>query len=104
MEASVWMTPPAPVLEDTPVLLITRADGTWLVLLPLNRLLASTPLRRKLLEVSRCPLDQMGALPSPLTAPVPPGSSALTPVERIATPVKLPVDRGTDAICAVSST
>ncbi len=98
------MTPPAPVLEETPVLLMTRAEGTWLVLLPLKRLLASTPLRRKLLEVSRWPLAQMGALPRPLFAPVPPESSALTPAERMATPVKLPVARGTDSICAVSST
>jgi hypothetical protein len=79
MEASVWMTPPAPVLDETPVLLMTRADGTWLVLLPLNRLLASTPFSRKLFEVSRWPLDQMGALPRPELAPVPPESSALTP-------------------------
>src|SRR5947209_13055421 len=98
MDASVWMTPPAPVLDDTPVLLITRAEGIWLVLFPLNRLLASTPFRRKLFDVSRCPLDQIGAFPRPLTAPVPPGNSALTPVERIATPVKLPVERGTDSI------
>src|SRR5215469_5350807 len=98
------MTPPAPVVDDTPVLLMTRAEGTWLVLFPLNKLLASTPLRRKLFEVSRCPFDQMGAFPRPLTAPVPPESSALTPVERIATPVKLPVDRGTDSIWLVSRT
>ena len=65
MEARVWITPPAPVLEETPVLLMTRAEGTWLVLLPLNRLLASTPFRRKLFEVSRWPLAQMGALPRP---------------------------------------
>src|SRR5215469_7893831 len=83
---------------------MTRADGTWLVLLPLKRLLASTPLRRKLLEVSRWPLAQMGALPSPLLAPVPPDNSAFTPADRIATPVKLPVARGTAWICDVSST
>src|SRR5579863_1642248 len=104
MEARVWMTPPAPLVVETPVLLMTRAEGTWLVLLPLKRLLASTPFSRKLFDVSRCPLDQMGALPRPLTAPVPPGNSAFTPVERIATPVKLPVDRGTDSICDASST
>ena len=44
----------------TPVLLTMRAEATWLVLFPLNRLLASTPLRRKLLLVSRWPLAQMG--------------------------------------------
>src|SRR5271166_5278790 len=44
----------------TPVLLTMRAEATWLVLLPLNRLLASTPLTRKLLLVSRWPLAQMG--------------------------------------------
>src|SRR5579863_9901315 len=104
MEARVWMTPPAPLLVETPVLLMTRAEGTWLVLLPLNRLLASTPFNKKLFDVSRCPLDQIGALPSPLAAPVPPDSSAFTPVERIATPVKLPVASGTDSICDVSST
>ena len=59
------MTPPPPVLVPAPVLLMTRAEATWLVLLPLKRLLASTPLSRKLLEVSRWPLAQMGALPRP---------------------------------------
>src|SRR6266568_7456187 len=103
-EAEVGMTPPAPALLDTPVLLMTRADGTWLVLLPLKRLLASTPFSEKLLLVSRCPLAQMGALPRPLLAPVPPGNSAFTPGERMATPVKLPVDNGTASICAVSIT
>src|SRR5579872_5694630 len=42
-----------------PVLLTILAEATWLVLLPLKRLLASTPLRRKLLLVSRCPLAQI---------------------------------------------
>src|SRR5580658_10104951 len=97
------MTPPPPVLP-TPVLLTTRALATWLVLLPLKRLLPSTPLSRKLLEVSRWPLAQMGALPRPELAPVPPGSSALTPGERMATPVKLPVGRGIEAIWALSRT
>src|ERR1700760_2781580 len=92
------------MLLDTPVLLITRADGTWLVLLPLKRLLASTPFSEKLLLVSRCPLAQIGALPNPLFDPVPPESSALTPGERIATPVKLPVASGTESICPVSRT
>src|ERR1700733_9213920 len=98
MEARVWITPPAPVLEETPVLLMTRADGTWLVLLPLKRLLASTPFKRKLFEVSRWPLDQMGALPNPEFAPVPPDNSALTPADCVARPVKLPVASGTVSI------
>ena len=92
---SMGITPPAPVLLDTPVLLMTRHDGTWLVLLPLKRLLASTPFNEKLLLVSRWPLAQMGALPRPELAPVPPESSALTPGDRMATPVKLPVASGT---------
>src|SRR5271154_4125746 len=79
----------------TPVLFTTRAEATWLVLLPLNRLLASTPFKRKLLLVSRWPFAQIGWLPSPLFAPVPPGNSALIPGERIASPVKLPVGSGT---------
>ena len=60
------------------------------MLLPLNRLLASTPFNRKLLLVSRSPLAHTGALPRPEFTPDPPGSSAFTPGERIATPVKLP--------------
>ena len=64
--------PPA-VLLPTPVLLMTRNEGTWLVLLPLNRLLASTPLSRNVLDVSRFPFAQIGALPSPEFTPVPPG-------------------------------
>jgi hypothetical protein len=104
MEAVEGMTPPPPALLETPVELMTRAEGTWLVLLPLNRLLASTPFSEKLLLVSRCPLAQIGALPSPLFEPVPPDSSALTPGERIATPVKLPVARGTVSTCASSIT
>src|ERR1700731_3886431 len=59
----------------TPVLLTTRAEATWLVLLPLKRLLASTPLSRKLLLVSRWPGAQMGRVPKPLFAPVPLGRS-----------------------------
>src|ERR1022692_461364 len=82
----------------TPVLLTMRADATWLVLLPLNRLLASTPFKRKVLLVSRWPLAQMGWLPKPLLAPVPLDSSAFTPGERMASPVKLPVGSGTDSI------
>jgi hypothetical protein len=104
MEAAVGITPPAPSLEETPVLLITRAEGTWLVLLPLNRLLMSTPLSEKPLLVSRWPLAQMGALPRPELAPVPPESSALTPVDCVARPVKLPVGRGATSICWVSMT
>ena len=56
MDAADWMTPPAPLLVETPVLLMSRAEPTLLVLLPLKRLLASTPLREKLLLVSRWPL------------------------------------------------
>src|SRR6202051_1905922 len=97
------MTPPPPVLP-TPVLGPTREEATWLVLLPLNRLLASTPFSRKLLLVSRSPLAQMGALPRPELTPVPPGSSALTPGVRMATPVKLPVGNGMASICARYST
>jgi hypothetical protein len=44
----------------TPVLLTTRADATELVVSPLNRLLASTPLSRKVLLVSRWPLAHIG--------------------------------------------
>ena len=47
MEAADGITPPAPVLDETPVLLMTRAEATWLVLLPLKRLLASTPFSRE---------------------------------------------------------
>ena len=36
--------------------------ATWLVLLPLKRLLPSTPFSRKLLMVSRWPLAQMGSV------------------------------------------
>jgi hypothetical protein len=79
----------------------TRAEATWLVLLPLKRLLASTPFSREAVEVSRWPLAQMGALPRPELAPVPPGSSALTPGERMARPVKLPVGSGTASICVL---
>src|SRR5580700_2495267 len=86
----------------TPVLFTMRAEATWLVLLPLNKLLASTPLSRKLLLVSRCPLAQIGWLPRPLLAPVPPESSALTPGARMASPVKLPVDSGTASIWSFS--
>src|SRR5580700_1365007 len=81
-----------------PVLLTMRAEETSLVLLPLNRLLASTPLSRKVLLVSRWPLAQMGRLPRPLLTPEPLESSALTPGERMAMPVKLPVGRGMASI------
>src|ERR1700677_3865112 len=105
MDAAEGISPPPPPgLVCTPVELMTRAEDTWLVLLPLNRLLASTPLSRNELEVSRWPLAQMGALPRPELAPVPPPSSALTPVDCVARPVKLPVARGTEAICADSMT
>src|SRR5580704_17968460 len=98
------MMPPAPRLVETPVELMTRAEPTALVLLPLKRLLASTPFSEKLLLVSRWPLAQIGRLPRPALAPVPGESSALTPGERMATPVKLPVGRGIDSICALSIT
>src|ERR1700744_2742517 len=103
MEELLGTTPPAALLA-CPVLLTMRKDSTWLVLFPLKRLLASTPLMRKALEVSRWPLAQIGALPSPLLLPVPPESSALTPGERMASPVKLPVGSGTASICALSRT
>src|SRR5580704_3645982 len=96
-EAADTITP-APPPPAEPVLLITRAEFTWLVLLPLNRLLPSTPFSEKLLLVSRSPLAQMGALPRPELTPVPPGSSALTPGVRMATPVKLPVGSGMASI------
>ena len=82
---------PAPA---TPVLFTMRAEATWLVLLPLNRLLASTPFSRKLLLVSRWPLAQIGWLPRPALAPVPAGNSAFTPADKMASPVKLPVGSG----------
>src|SRR5437868_7298004 len=71
-EALDWITPPAPPLPAF-VAGVTRDEATWLVLLPLNRLLASTPFNRKLLLVSRSPLAQIGALPKPELTPVPPG-------------------------------
>ena len=105
MEATELMTPPPPPgLVCAPVELMTRAEETWLVLLPLNRLLASTPLSRKELDVSRWPLAQIGALPRPELAPVPPPNSALTPADCVARPVKLPVAKGTLSICALSMT
>src|SRR6204780_5386729 len=104
MEAAEGMTPPAPVLEETPVELITRAEATWLVLLPLKRLLASTPFSKNEFEVSRWPLAQMGAFPRPEFAPVPPPNSALTPLDCVARPVKLPVANGTASISLLSRT
>src|SRR6202795_1816081 len=88
----------------TPVLFTIRAEATWLVLLPLKRLLPSTPLSRKLLLVPGWPLAQRGELPRPALAPLPPESSALTPGVRMATPVKLPVERGIALSWLVSST
>src|SRR6266849_3108940 len=43
-----------------PVLFTMRAEVTWLVLLPLKRLLASTPFSKNVLLVSRWPLAQIG--------------------------------------------
>ena len=103
-EAADGITPVLDVVEDTPVELITRAEPTSLVLLPLNRLLPSTPFRLKLLLVSRWPFAQIGRLPSPSFAPEPEGSSAFTPGDWVATPVKLPVGSGISSICALSST
>src|SRR5579859_5725644 len=101
-DAADWITPAAPWLVEMPVEFTTRAEPTWLVLLPLNRLLASTPFSVKLFDVSRCPFAQIGRLPSPSFAPVPEGSSAFTPGDRIATPVKLPVGCGIDSSCDLS--
>ena len=51
MEAADGMTPPPPPgWSARRCELMTRAEATWLVLLPLNRLLASTPFSRKLLR------------------------------------------------------
>src|ERR1700759_5441436 len=97
------MMPPALPPED-PVELITRAEVTADVDLPLKRFELSTPFSEKLFEVSRCPFAQIGWLPRPSFAPVPLGSSAFTPGERIATPVKLPVGSGIDWICSLSRT
>src|ERR1700751_273195 len=54
-EDALGSTPALVVPLDAlpPVLFTTREDVTWLVLLPLKRLLASTPFRRKLFDVSR---------------------------------------------------
>src|SRR3984885_1463400 len=87
-----------------PVLFTTRAEATVLVLLPLNKLLASTPFSRNVLLVSRWPLAQIGWFPRPAFTPVPLGSSALIPGDRIARPVKLPVGSGTASIFTLSST
>ncbi len=103
-DAADWITPPAPPEVEMPVEFTTRAEPTWLVLLPLNRLLPSTPFRLKLFAVSRCPFAQIGRLPSPSFAPVPLGNSAFTPGDRIATPVKLPVGCGIVSSCVLSST
>src|SRR5580698_11128073 len=101
MEAVDEITPPAPLLVETPVLLITRAEPTSLVLLPLKRLLESTPFSEKLLLVSRWPLAQIGGLPRPAFAPVPGESSALTPAERVAAPSTLPDGIGMFSIWAL---
>src|ERR1700719_2651094 len=85
----------------TPVAFTMRAEFTWLVVLPLKRLLASTPFSRNVLLVSRWPLAQTGAFPIPEFAPVPPESSALTPGDKMARPVKDPVGRGTASISSL---
>src|SRR5271156_2954265 len=104
-EALLW-TGRALRAEDvlTPVSFTTLADVTWLVVLPLNRFLASTPFNRKVLLVSRWPLAQTGWLPKPAFAPVPAGSSSLTPGESSTKPVKDPVGKGRASISALSST
>ena len=91
MLAACWCAAPA-----TPVLFTTRAEATWLVLLPLNKLLASTPFSKKSIAGVALAIGPDRLLPRPALAPVPLGSSALTPGERIASPVKLPVGRGID--------
>src|ERR1700687_5445512 len=88
----------------TPVLFTTRAEATWLVLLPLKRFLASTPFSRKVLLAWRWPVTQIGAFPRPEFAPLPLGSSAFTRGERIANQVKLPVGSGIDSSCTLSRT
>src|SRR5271154_2191965 len=104
-DAVLCTTPPLPLAAPlTPVLFTMRAEATWLVLLPLNKFFASTPFNKKVLLVSRWPLAQMGWLPRPALAPVPAGSSALTPGERMARPVKLPVGSGIASSSALSRT
>ena len=49
----------------TPVSFTTLEEATWLVVLPLNRFLASTPFSRNVLLVSRWPFAQTGWLPKP---------------------------------------
>src|SRR5258708_2408179 len=53
----VWMLPPAP--KFSPVLSTKRFSPTWLVELPLKRLLVLTPFKEKLLLVSRFPFAKM---------------------------------------------
>src|SRR5271169_3763779 len=95
-DAVLWITDALVLAAPlTPVLFTTRAEDTELVLLPLNKLLASTPFNKKELLVSRWPFAQIGWLPKPAFAPVPFGNSAFTPGDKIAKPVKLPVGNGT---------
>ena len=84
-----------------PVLFTTRAELHLAGALAVEEALASTPFNKKVLLVSRCPLAHTGALPKPALAPVPEESSAFTPGERIARPVKEPVGSGTDFNLAV---
>src|SRR5579863_9368256 len=88
----------------TPVAFTTREEETLLVVLPLKRFLASTPLSRNELLVSRWPFAQIGAFPRPSLAPVPDCSSAFTPGERTTSPVKELVGSGTASIWSLSMT
>src|SRR5260370_4347273 len=88
----------------SPMLTATRLDVTWLVDLPLKMLLVLTPLREKLLLVSRWPLAQMAWLPKPAFVPAVFRRSAFTPGLRIAAWGKLPVPSGISAICLSTST
>ena len=69
-EVLVWICPPgAEVLSGVET---KRFSPTWLVELPLKRLLVLMPFSEKLLLVSRWPLAKMAWLPSPALLPAPP--------------------------------
>ncbi len=93
------MTPPAPVLDETPVLLMTRAEGTWLVLLPLNRLLASTPLSREAVGGIALAIGPDRRVAEAGVGAGAAGEFRIDAGRRIARPVKLPVASGTASIC-----